>query len=228
MKHPLKKLKTVALVSGGLDSVVALYHIASSEKYAPAVALTFSYGSKHNHREIPCAGWHCRHLGIQHKKMELNFIGQSFKSDLLKSGGEIPDGHYAAETMKQTVVPFRNGIMLAIAAGFAESLDAGGLTIAAHTGDHAIYPDCREEFMTAMNETIRLGTDSNVRLIRPFIAMTKTQIVARGHELGVDFSKTWSCYRGETEHCGKCGTCVERKEAFAKAEIPDPTRYRHE
>jgi 7-cyano-7-deazaguanine synthase len=148
-----------------------------------------------------------------------------FASDLLKSGGEIPEGHYEAENMKQTVVPFRNAIMLSIAGGFAESVGAEGLVIAAHGGDHAIYPDCREEFMQAMGETLRLGTYARIRLLRPFIAMTKGDIVAEGKRLGVDFARTWSCYKGGDVHCGRCGTCVERREAFQLAGVPDPTEY---
>ena len=127
--------------------------------------------------------------------------------------------------MKKTVVPFRNGIMLAIAAGYAESEGADGIVIAAHAGDHAIYPDCRENFMVAMSDAIRAGTYAQVELIRPFIKMTKAQIVRRGAELGVDYSQTWSCYVGGEIHCGKCGTCVERREAFLEAGIPDPTVY---
>lgn len=127
--------------------------------------------------------------------------------------------------MKQTVVPFRNGIFLAIAAGYAESLGASGLVIAAHAGDHAIYPDCREEFMKAMAGAIGLGTYAGVEILRPFIHQTKAAIARRGHELGVDWVRTWSCYKGGDVHCGTCGTCVERREAFALAALPDPTVY---
>ena len=127
--------------------------------------------------------------------------------------------------MRRTVVPFRNGIMLSIAAGFAESVGATSLVIAAHAGDHAIYPDCREAFMQAMAAAIRLGTYAEMELDRPFIAMTKAGIASRGHELGIDFLETWSCYVGEETHCGECGTCVERREAFALAGLSDPTPY---
>ena len=127
--------------------------------------------------------------------------------------------------MKKTVVPFRNGIMLSIAAGFAESKEAQGLVIAAHAGDHAIYPDCREEFMKAMGDAIRLGTYAEVSLFRPFISMTKADIAGRGQQLGIDYSQTWSCYVGGETHCGECGTCVERREAFTLAGVPDPTAY---
>jgi 7-cyano-7-deazaguanine synthase len=216
--------KAVVLVSGGMDSVTALYDAA--KRYDVVAGLSFDYGAKHNDREIPFAAVHCRELGIRHEVIFLAFINRLFKSDLLKSGGEVPDGHYEELTMKQTVVPFRNGIMMAIVAGVAESMGAQGLVIAAHSGDHAIYPDCREDFMKSMGEAIRLGTYAQVEVIRPFIAMRKAEIAKRGLELGVDFSRTWSCYKGGDLHCGKCGTCVERREAFMVAGIKDPTVYK--
>ncbi|MEI6712266.1 MAG: 7-cyano-7-deazaguanine synthase QueC [Verrucomicrobiota bacterium] len=213
----------VVLVSGGMDSVTALYDAAS--RGVVAAALSFDYGAKHHDRELPLAKWHAEKLGIRHLIVPLPFLAEHFDSALLKSGGEIPKGHYEEESMKQTVVPFRNGILLAIAAGFAESCGASGLVIAAHAGDHAIYPDCRESFMQSMGDAIRLGTYAEVNLLRPFIAMDKGQIVARGSALGVDFSKTWSCYVGGDQHCGECGTCVERREAFLLAGVEDPTSY---
>ena len=148
-----------------------------------------------------------------------------FKSDLLRSGCDIPEGHYAEESMKKTVVPFRNGIMLSIAAGFAESIGADAVTIAAHSGDHAIYPDCREPFMRAIGEAMEQGTYAGIKLLRPFIDMDKAAIARRGAELGVDFAETWSCYKGGEIHCGVCGTCVERREAFLLAGLQDPTVY---
>ncbi len=219
----MAKKKAVVLVSGGMDSVTALYH--ASRAHTPLAALSFHYGSKHNDREIPFAAQHCRDLGIPHQVIHLDFINALFKSDLLKSGGDVPDGHYEEDNMKKTVVPFRNGIMLSIAAGFAESLEAEALVIAAHSGDHAIYPDCREDFMRAMGDAIRLGTYAQIEVLRPFIVMTKSQIAARGSELGVDFARTWSCYKGRPVHCGSCGTCVERREAFILAGLEDPTEY---
>lgn len=217
------KKKVVVLVSGGMDSVSALYEAHRIHEVIGAVS--FDYGSKHNHKEIPFAAAHCQGLGIPHRVIPLDFVGQLFKSDLLRSGGAIPDGHYEERSMKQTVVPFRNGIMLSIASGFAESIEAQALVIAAHTGDHAIYPDCREEFMKAMGDAIRLGTYAHIEILRPFIYSTKADIARRGQELGVDFAKTWSCYKGGTIHCGTCGTCVERREAFLMAGISDPTVY---
>jgi 7-cyano-7-deazaguanine synthase len=215
--------KVVVLLSGGMDSVTALYHAASTG--GVAAALSFDYGSKHAARELPEAAWHAAQLGVRHVVLPLPFMASHFSSALLQGGGEIPSGHYEEESMKQTVVPFRNGILLAIAGGFAESCGAGGVLIAAHAGDHAIYPDCREAFMLALGEAIRLGTYAQVALLRPFIHMNKSQIAARGVELGVDFARTWSCYVGEQLHCGECGTCVERREAFLEAGLVDPTSY---
>jgi 7-cyano-7-deazaguanine synthase len=215
--------KAVVLLSGGMDSVAVLYD--TRQRMEVAATLSFHYGSKHNDREIPFAAYHARKLGILHLSIPLAFIGQYFASTLLASGGEIPRGHYEEESMKNTVVPFRNGIMLSVAAGFAESKNAQALVIAAHAGDHAIYPDCREGFMSSMGEAIRLGTYAGIELVRPFITMTKAQIAARGAELGVDFAQTWSCYVGGEVHCGECGTCVERREAFLLAGLDDPTEY---
>ncbi len=216
-------MKVVVLCSGGMDSVTAL-HWARREHDVRA-AVSFDYGAKHNAREIPFAAAHARALGVPHQVVPLGFIGDLFTSDLLKSGGDIPEGHYADENMKRTVVPFRNGIMLAVAGGLAESVGAEGLVIAAHGGDHAIYPDCREDFMRAMGDALRLGTYAGIALLRPFIAMDKGQIAAAGARLGVDFAQTWSCYKGGVIHCGKCGTCVERREAFLQAGVVDPTAY---
>jgi 7-cyano-7-deazaguanine synthase len=219
----VKKKKVVVLVSGGMDSLTALYD--ASREHQVLAGLSFDYGSKHNHREIPFAAEHCRELGVEHRIIQLNFIGQLFRSNLLRSGGAIPEGHYEEPTMKQTVVPFRNGVMLAIAAGLAESIEAQAVVIAAHAGDHAIYPDCREDFMRAMAQAIGSGTYAGIELLRPFIGLTKAQIARHGYELGVDFSKSWSCYKGGELHCGSCGTCVERREAFQLAGLKDPTLY---
>ena len=213
----------VVLVSGGMDSVTALYDMARGS--GVTCAISFDYGSKHNHREIPFAREHCELLGVPHQVISLPFINDLFASHLLKSGEEIPEGRYQAQTMCQTVVPFRNGIMIAIGAGLAESIGARRLVIAAHAGDHAVYPDCRKPFMAAMAEAVELGTYAQIELVRPFIAMTKAQIAAHGAKLGVDFARTWSCYKGGDIHCGMCATCLERREAFKLAGIADPTLY---
>ena len=213
----------VVLCSGGMDSVTALFW--ARRHHTVVAALSFDYGAKHNHREIPFAAKQAKLTGTFHKVIPLGFIGAHFQSSLLQSGGAIPEGHYAAENMKSTVVPFRNGIMLAVAGGLAESTGALGLVIAAHGGDHAIYPDCREEFMKAMGDALRLGSYAGIELLRPFIAMDKAGIVTEGTRLGVDFAQTWSCYKGGDIHCGQCGTCVERREAFQQAGVSDPTEY---
>jgi len=216
-------MQTVVLISGGLDSTVALHDAAIRGKVV--LGLSFDYGSKHNARELPCAAWQCRQLGVPHRIVQLDFMNELFRSDLLQSGGAIPDGHYEDLSMRRTVVPFRNGILLAIAAGVAESMGAQTLVIAAHSGDHAIYPDCRETFLSPMAEAIRAGTYANIEVLRPFGNQKKSALVRRGHELNVDFSHTWSCYKGGALHCGRCGTCVERREAFQLAGITDPIEY---
>ncbi len=216
-------MKVCVLLSGGMDSVTVFYQALRSHEVA--ACLSFDYGSKHNACEIPFAKLHSDRNQVPHHVVSLDFMDRLFTSDLLKSGGDIPEGHYAEESMKRTVVPFRNGIMLSIAAGFAESIGAEAVVIAAHSGDHAIYPDCREPFMRAMGDAIREGSYARVELLRPFIDMDKSGIAKRGAELGVDFENTWSCYKGGTIHCGVCGTCVERREAFLLAGLPDPTVY---
>ena len=206
-----------------MDSVTALYWAAQEHEVVGTVS--FDYGSKHNHQEIPMAAWHAKKLNVPHEVIELDFVNRLFASDLLQNGGEIPDGHYAEDNMKSTVVPFRNGIMLSIACGLAESRNAEALVIAAHSGDHAIYPDCRETFMQAMADSMKHGTYVGIELQRPFIHCDKTEIVRRGNVWGVDYAHTWSCYKGGEIHCGTCGTCVERREAFLLAGVEDPTEY---
>lgn len=224
-KEELKKnsLKALLSLSGGLDSTVLLYYLIN--KGLEIKAISFDYGSKHNDREIPCAVNICKKLGIDHQIICLDFINKHFKSDLLQNGGEIPEGHYAADNMKSTVVPFRNGIMLSISAGIAESNDCDFIALASHSGDHTVYPDCRPEFTKAFSEAIFFGTEKEIQLVAPFNDISKAKIVELGNELGVDFSLTYSCYKGGDKHCGKCGTCVERKEAFNSANIKDPTTY---
>ena len=211
-------MKAVLVYSGGLDSTTLLYEY----KESIALAVSFDYGSKHNKRELEFAAINCARLGIRHMVIPLEFIGRYFKSDLLESGGEIPEGSYADENMKSTVVPFRNGIMLAIAAGLAESYELDAIMLANHSGDHAIYPDCRPEFIEGMASAVKEGTYNGVKLVSPYCNLTKRDIALRGRELGVDFSLTYSCYKGGEKHCGKCGTCTERREAL---EGFDPTEY---
>lgn len=216
-------MKALVVLSGGLDSTVALYW--AKKKYGDIEALTFHYGSRHNEREYFCALKTCENLQVKLSRINIDFVDTYFKSDLLKSGGEVPGGYYTADNIKSTVVPFRNGIMLSIATGFAESNDCDIVILGNHSGDHAIYPDCRADFIKSMAQAISFGTQEQIRLESPFCDITKTDIVKIGAELGVDFSSTWSCYKGGDKHCGKCGTCIERKEAFQKAGVYDPTIY---
>ena len=204
-----------------MDSVTMLYEY----KERIAIAVTFNYGSKHNEKETAFAKMHCERLGIKHVIIPLGFMQQYFKSSLLIGGEEIPEGHYQDDNMKSTVVPFRNGIMLSIAAGLAESNGLKHVMLANHAGDHAIYPDCRAEFVTAMSAAIANGTYDGVTLFAPYTDITKTDIVRRGAAIGIDYAETWSCYKGGEKHCGKCPTCIERKEAFKLAGINDPTEY---
>lgn len=204
-----------------MDSVTLLYH----KKEEIALALSFDYGSNHNKREIECARYHCNLLGIEHIVIPLEFMGKYFKSSLLEGADKIPEGDYADENMKSTVVPFRNGIMLSIACGLAESRDLKKVMMANHGGDHAIYPDCRAGFVAAMSQAMQEGTYIGVTIDAPFTNLTKGEIALIGKKDGVDFSHTYSCYKGGERHCGKCGTCVERKEALLFAGIEDPTPY---
>ena len=212
---------SVIILSGGMDSTTLLY----DQQERIALAISFDYGSKHNAREIPFAELHCQRLGIRHVVVKLDFMTKYFKSSLLQGGEDIPEGHYAEENMKSTVVPFRNGIMLSIAIGLAESAGLQHVMMANHSGDHTIYPDCRPEFVSAMSEAARVGTFPGITLLCPFTNMTKGDIARRGRELGIDYAETWSCYQGGERHCGRCGTCVERREALQQAGITDTTEY---
>lgn len=216
-------MNVAVLLSGGLDSTTALHW--AKQHHSVTCALAFNYGSNHAAHELACARWQARHLGIPYREIDITAISQHLSSALLSGADAIPTGDYATGNMTQTVVPFRNGIFLAIAAGIAESNGAAGIVIAAHGGDHAIYPDCREEFMQAMASAIRLGTYAGLDILRPFIHASKSDIVRQGQQLGVDFTHTYSCYCGRERHCGLCATCRERKEAFRSAGVPDPTPY---
>ena len=209
------------VVSGGMDSVTMLYEFREEI----ALAVTFDYGANHGPKEIPLARMHCERLGIEHIVIGMDFMTKYFESSLLSGGEAIPEGNYDEENMKSTVVPFRNGIMLAIACGLAESRGLKRLMIANHAGDHAIYPDCREGFVKAMSLATQEGTYDHICIYAPYTNLTKGEIARHGKALGLDYSETWSCYKGGEVHCGKCGTCVERREALAEAGIEDKTVY---
>lgn len=215
-------MKTSLLVlSGGMDSVTLLYEYRDQI----AMAVNFHYGSNHNDRETECARYHCSKLGVELLELNLDFMGEYFHSSLLDGPDAVPEGTYADDNMRSTVVPFRNGIMLAVAAGIAESNGLTKLLIASHAGDHAIYPDCRQGFIEAMGRAIEEGTYEDISLMAPYSSLTKAQIAEIGKRLGVEYDKTYSCYRGQEKHCGRCATCMERREALALAGIDDTTPY---
>lgn len=215
---------SVIIVSGGMDSITLLH-----ERHEEiALGISFDYGSNHNSREIPFARMHCQRLGIKHIVIPLDFMSVYFRSSLLDGADAIPEGHYEDANMKSTVVPFRNGIMLSIACGIAESNGLSRVFIANHGGDHAIYPDCRSEFIKAMDAAMSAGTYAHINIEAPYTEITKTDIALIGKAIGLDYTETWSCYKGGNVHCGKCGTCVERQEALRNAGIEDKTEYSNE
>lgn len=205
------------LLSGGMDSSTLFVEYVDDI----GLAVSFNYGSKHNDIEIKYAANLCAEYGIMHKVIHIDL--SDFKSSLLKGGEDVPDGNYDDETMKSTVVPFRNGIMLSMAAGMAESYDCKTILIANHFGDHAIYPDCRANFIEPMNKAIENGTYNNIKIFAPYTDLTKRQIALKGKSMNMRFEKTYSCYKGDMIHCGTCGTCQERKEALQGF---DPTKYK--
>ena len=190
--------------------------------YKEIEAISFDYGQNHK-KELDFAKWHCEKLGIPHKIIKLDF--SCFNSSLLSGGDDIPEGHYAADNMKSTVVPFRNGIMLAYAVGYADNIGAKQVLIGSHKGDHNVYPDCRESFTTFMSSAALTGTYNGVRIVSPFNALMKWDIIKKGLKLKIPYAMTWSCYKGGNKHCGKCGTCVERLESFNKNKKEDPVEY---
>ena len=216
-------MKSVAIYSGGLDSTVLLQHLLAMGD--EVLALSIDYGQRHR-VELEHARRITGKLGVEWQLADLRGILHLIDgSSLTNASIAVPHGHYAAENMKTTVVPNRNMIMLAVAGGWAISRHADRLAYGAHSGDHTIYPDCRPEFAAAVGTALSLADWHRVELVTPFIGWTKEEIVRRGAQLKVDFAATWSCYEGGQLHCGKCGTCYERREAFQRAGITDPTTY---
>ena len=211
----------VIILSGGMDSCTMLHEYKDSI----AMAITFDYGSVQNKQEQHYAIAQCKALGIKHIIIPLDFMHRYFKSALLEDAAAIPEGNYDEQNMKATVVPFRNGIMLAIACGIAESNGLHRVMIANHGGDHTIYPDCRPGFIDAMSRAMTEGTYEGIEIFAPYTSISKTDIARHGKALGIDYSLTYSCYKGGAKHCGKCGTCRERIEALRDAGIADPTIY---
>ena len=217
-------MKAVVLFSGGLDSTVLVYDLLNEG--ADLKLLSIDYGQRHE-KELKSSSEIAEYLELKHEILRLpmlnNLLGGSALTDPSIS---LPEGHYAEDSMKATVVPNRNMILLSLAAGHAISLQFDTVAYAAHAGDHTIYPDCRPEFATAMDQALKLCDWNTVSLYRPFVQLSKHDLVRKGKELGVPFEKTWSCYAGNDKHCGKCGTCVERKEAFELVGLLDPTEYK--
>jgi 7-cyano-7-deazaguanine synthase len=219
--------RVVAVVSGGLDSTTMAYSLRA-QGYA-VIAISFDYGQRHR-KELAFAEQMAADLGASWTLIDLHAAGLTSilsGSALTDKAVTVPDGHYADDTMKITVVPNRNAIMLSVACALAVTREAGAVAFGAHTGDHFIYPDCRPEFVRAFERMVNVAVEglASIEILAPFLAMTKADIVKLGDELHVPLERTWSCYKGGTLHCGTCGTCFERREAFARAHVIDPTQY---
>lgn len=221
------KAKAVIIISGGMDSATLLYKIVSDG--FEVSALSFDYGQRHK-KELVYAQKLCVDLGIFHKTIDITTISGLLQGSALTTKKiNVPEGHYSDVSMKSTVVPNRNAIMLSLAYGYAVSINAEMVAFAAHAGDHPIYPDCRPSFVAAFDTMEKIANEGyanpKLKLEDPFINISKSEIVKIGTKLNVPYEDTWSCYKGREKHCGKCGTCTERIEAFKLAEAPDPTEY---
>ena len=221
VQHPES---VVAVYSGGIDSTVMLYAMRECGIDIRG-AISFDYGQKHR-KEIDVAAKVCEQLAIEHQIADLRAISGLFgHSGLVDRESVVPEGHYEEESMKSTVVPNRNMILISLATAWAITKEAQGVAYAAHSGDHAIYPDCRESFAAALDQAIQQCDWTSVRLYRPFVESSKSEIVAEGARLKAPLGEAWSCYKGGDLHCGRCGTCIERREAFFLAGVEDPTVY---
>ncbi|CUH46834.1 7-cyano-7-deazaguanine synthase QueC [Ruegeria atlantica] len=217
-------MKTTLVCSGGLDSV-SLAHVLAAEGNLSRL-VSFDYGQRHT-KELTFAALCSERLSVPHHVIDLRSVGASLTGSALTDDVDVPDGHYAEETMKVTVVPNRNAIMLTIAYGVAAAQGDNAVATAVHGGDHFIYPDCRPAFTDAFDTMQRAALDgyADVALHVPFVHRSKADIVREGARVDTPFDQTWSCYKGGDVHCGRCGTCVERREAFDLAGVPDPTQY---
>lgn len=211
--------KTICILSGGMDSTTLLYKLLDEGR--DVEALSFNYGQRHK-LELEKAAKTCKKLEVPHKIVDISFLKELLSNSALTGDIDVPEGHYADETMKLTVVPNRNMIMASIAIGYAVNRDFDSVAIGVHAGDHAIYPDCREEFIKALNEVSLIANYKPITIEAPFLTMDKGDIAILGKDLAVDYSSTLTCYKGQEKPCGRCGACVERKEAFEKAEEGDP------
>lgn len=214
--------KVVVIFSGGMDSFTVLNRALKDGK--EVYALTFDYGQKHV-KEIACASKVCQQLGVAHKVIDISAINQLLAGSSLTDDIEIPEGHYEAESMKSTVVPNRNMILLSLAVGYAVSVKASQVYYGAHSGDHAIYPDCRPEFVMKMNDVCKIANYEAVEIFSPYLTNNKSDILTDGLKMGLSYEDTWTCYNGREKACGKCGACQERLEAFADNNVTDPLSY---
>lgn len=217
-------MKTAVICSGGLDSVTLAYQVASQHQLCGLIS--FDYGQRHK-KELQFAARAAEHLGIPHRVIDITAIGAQLSGSALTDDIAVPDGHYAEQSMKITVVPNRNAIMLTIAYGMAVAQNMNAVAAAFHGGDHFIYPDCRPGFVKSFAEMQNHALEdvAHIQLHTPFLNFSKADIVTVGATLNVPFIETWSCYKGGDIHCGRCGTCVERREAFHLAQVTDPTDY---
>jgi 7-cyano-7-deazaguanine synthase len=209
-----------------MDSTVLVYDLI--HRGFEVHALSVNYGQRHK-TELSYAARTARKLKIDWRIVDFSPLGSLLKGSALTDAIDVPEGHYAADNMAITVVPNRNAILLSIATGWAVSLGAEVVAFAAHAGDHAQYPDCRMDFVNQLGQALYLGNEGFIheqfRIEAPYVGITKAQIAKIGEYRGVPFEDTWSCYKGTLIHCGKCGTCIERAEAFAEAGVSDPTPY---
>jgi len=215
-------MKSIIILSGGLDSTTLLYTLLSEGK--EVYALSFYYGQRHD-KELEYAKKTCKKLGVNHKVIDLFSIHSLIDNSSLTGNIEVPEGEYKDESMKSTVVPNRNMIFASIAIGYAINIGADELALGVHSGDHDIYPDCRPEFIEALRNIAKIANYEQVDIYTPFLNISKTDIVKIGIELNIDYSLTWTCYKGNERACGKCGSCVERLEAFANNNLKDPIEY---
>jgi 7-cyano-7-deazaguanine synthase len=214
--------KVVVIFSGGMDSFTVLN--LAVKQGLEVFALSFNYGQKHK-KELDYAAQACQELGVHHKIVDISAINQLIGGSSLTSDIEVAEGHYEEESMKSTVVPNRNMILLSMAVGYAVSIDANKVYYGAHSGDHAIYPDCRPEFVHKMNDVCAIANYEAVEIVTPYLDVSKTAILTEGLKMGLDYNLSWTCYNGREKACGKCGACQERLEAFTENGVTDPLEY---
>lgn len=214
--------KVVVIYSGGMDSFTVLNRALNDGK--EVYALSFDYGQRHV-KELVCAADVCKALGVKHKIIDISAINQLLAGSSLTDDIDIPEGHYEADNMKSTIVPNRNMILLSLAVGYAVSVKASQVYYGAHSGDHAIYPDCRPEFVMKMNDVCQIANYEAVEIFSPYLHVSKTEILKDGLTMNLDYSQTWTCYNGREKACGKCGACQERLEAFRDNNATDPIAY---